>query len=767
LAPFLLLIAAAVIYVVAPGGIHRSDLVITTTNALFCVGIPLLVAYLVARGYVVIGLRFLLLFGSATVILAVSQFLMGIRPPDPNQALSATTFGLIGAGLVYTAAGAYALARGEQPRGSRYRLQIICGCYAAAAAATTLAFVLAGMGFTVTLTAGGGLTPIARGLLGVAAAEFAAASVLILLVSRASEARLSVWGSAGLALIAASIGITLLQGDPGSTMGWLGRGSQCLGSIFILIGVMVGVRQSGISDLQTERTLVELEGRYRNLVNLSPDAVVVHSHGRIVFANPAAVRLLAAPSLSDVMGLSVLDTIDPACREVVSRGIGRAYASGISPPHELTILRLDGSTVDVEVTRTKVQFDGKLGIQAVMRDISGRKRLDESLRAGQRTAEILDSIKGSLFALDREWKFTHVSSLFASQAGTPPEDLVGRDASELISGYIGVENMRELRTVMDGREFGRFEFKDKASGCWLAYAAFPSPEGITVVQSDISEQKRAESELRESEKRYRELAEENERLYQQQLVIADSLQRAFLDMPSEVGPVRLSHLYRSATEAARVGGDFYDVFGVKDGKVGVLIGDVSGHGVEAARVATLTKDVIHAFAHQTVRPEQILHRTNGLLLEKNLKSYVTLFLGILDVDSYVLHYSSAGHPEPFIRRRGGEIEVLGDGSAPLGIYPDNTWRRGETRIEVGDLLLLYTDGVTEARKNGDFFGDKRLRALLKRKRLGLERLPHVILDQVLAFSDGNLHDDIAVLVLGLDERTAVSAREPIGSTDSH
>ena len=65
--------------------------------------------------------------------------------------------------------------------------------------------------------------------------------------------------------------------------------------------------------------------------------------------------------------------------------------------------------------------------------------------------------------------------------------------------------------------------------------------------------------------------------------------------------------------------------------------------------------------------------------------------------------------------------MLGDGSAPLGIYPDNSWRRGRAISRSATFLLLYTDGVTEARKNGDFFGDKRLRALLKRKRLGLER----------------------------------------------
>lgn len=110
--------------------------------------------------------------------------------------------------------------------------------------------------------------------------------------------------------------------------------------------------------------------------------------------------------------------------------------------------------------------------------------------------------------------------------------------------------------------------------------------------------------------------EENERLYRQQLGIAESLQLALLSIPSEIGRVKLGHLYRSATEAASVGGDFYDVFPVKDDKVAVLIGDVSGHGIQAARTSTLVKDVVHAFTHQTLRTQDVLRRTNLLLIEK-------------------------------------------------------------------------------------------------------------------------------------------------------
>jgi serine phosphatase RsbU (regulator of sigma subunit) len=258
--------------------------------------------------------------------------------------------------------------------------------------------------------------------------------------------------------------------------------------------------------------------------------------------------------------------------------------------------------------------------------------------------------------------------------------------------------------------------------------------------------------LHEGEERYRQLAKENERLYRQQLAIAEGLQLALLDIPSQIGHVKLGHIYRSATEAAHVGGDFYDVFEVKGGGIAVLIGDVAGHGIQAARTATLVKDVVHAFAHQSLRTHEVLRRTNGLLIEKELPGFVTLFLGIIDPETGHLRYSCAGHPESLLRRASGEVERLGSGTSPLGVYPDAVWKPHAIDLEAGDILVLNTDGVIEARRNGQFFGEKRLDSVVKRRPASPERLPKAILDQVLAFSEGSLHDDVAILAVMLTDK---------------
>jgi serine phosphatase RsbU (regulator of sigma subunit) len=279
-------------------------------------------------------------------------------------------------------------------------------------------------------------------------------------------------------------------------------------------------------------------------------------------------------------------------------------------------------------------------------------------------------------------------------------------------------------------------------------------EYIFAYGHDITQRREAEQALRESEERHRVLAEENERLYRQQLNIAESLQLALLNIPSHIGHARIGHLYRSATQAAKVGGDFYDAFEVKGDKVAILVGDVAGHGIEAARTATLVKDVVHAFTHQSLRPHQILRRTNALLVEKNLPGFVTLFMAILDTGTGLLRYASAGHPETLLRRAGGDIQMLGEGSAPLGVHPEARWKSNEIELGQGDLLFLYTDGVIETRRDGDFFGQERLERLLRRKRVTVERLPHLVLDQLLAFSEGHLSDDVAVLALSLTGKPA-------------
>jgi phosphoserine phosphatase RsbU/P len=190
---------------------------------------------------------------------------------------------------------------------------------------------------------------------------------------------------------------------------------------------------------------------------------------------------------------------------------------------------------------------------------------------------------------------------------------------------------------------------------------------------------------------------------------------------------------------------------VKGDKIAVLIGDVSGHGVEAARIATFVTDVVDAFAHKISRPAAILSNTKDLLREASVRICDRLFGHPRSGDRHSEH-TSAGHPPGLLRRTSGEVEILGAGSAPMGVFPGRLWKEAEVQLAKDDLVLLYTDGASEARRDGEFLGENGLMDALRRWQASSpERLPQALLDEVLSFSGGKLADDVAMLALSLAE----------------
>ena len=249
------------------------------------------------------------------------------------------------------------------------------------------------------------------------------------------------------------------------------------------------------------------------------------------------------------------------------------------------------------------------------------------------------------------------------------------------------------------------------------------------------------------------IAIENARLYEAQKNIADQLQLTILDLPPRVAGLDFSHLYHSATEEAIVGGDFYDVFERPDGSIVLLAGDVSGHGVNAARVATMVKASLVAFAQNGEHPGAILEHANQLLMRKRVAGFTSVLLAVYEPATGRLEYCSAGHPNLMLAHPDGVVEIAGKNHLPLGIFPEWSCTVDAARVEPGDTLLFYTDGLTEARLDGSFFGEHRLSEVLSR-RVGweLRDLPQALLDEALEFSNGRLQDDVAILAARPVER---------------
>ncbi len=239
--------------------------------------------------------------------------------------------------------------------------------------------------------------------------------------------------------------------------------------------------------------------------------------------------------------------------------------------------------------------------------------------------------------------------------------------------------------------------------------------------------------------------------------ISNALQAGLRNVLPDAPGVTTASLYISATESAVVGGDFFDLYDLSDGRIVVLMGDVSGKGVEAAAMASLVKTALAAYAWNYLDPASMVSSLNKLFLNfSRLETFSSLVVVSIDFGTMKATYCSAGHPPAMVvhhpNNPAAELELLTVQSPVVGAFDDLEYDNGTFEFELGDLMYLYTDGTTEARNaSGAFFGEEALRdTLLAACRLGVERVPGAVLGAIEAFSGGDLHDDIAMVALRFD-----------------
>ena len=252
------------------------------------------------------------------------------------------------------------------------------------------------------------------------------------------------------------------------------------------------------------------------------------------------------------------------------------------------------------------------------------------------------------------------------------------------------------------------------------------------------------------------LAIQNSMLYERERKIADTLQEALLTPPEVIAGIETSYLYRAASHSANVGGDFYDVFTVAEHHCAIVVGDVSGKGLEAARLTSLLHDGIRAYAMETTHPSDLLGRLNRLVCALTPpEQFATTFLGVLNTETGHMRYCTAGHPAPAVVSSNGARYLSGTRAPVLGAFAEAQFNFLEAVLDVGERLVLFTDGVTEARRGMKLLGEERLLKMLdKMTRTPVERLPQRLLDKVLVYSGGHLRDDTVILSLVRTESTA-------------
>ncbi len=242
----------------------------------------------------------------------------------------------------------------------------------------------------------------------------------------------------------------------------------------------------------------------------------------------------------------------------------------------------------------------------------------------------------------------------------------------------------------------------------------------------------------------------NTTAYQREHAIAETFQQALLLDPPAVAGVDIGVCYRAATEAARVGGDFYDLVTLAPGRLLVTVGDVCGKSLSAAAQSAVVRYMLRGYAAEGSSGEALSRLNSTIITQTPNQPFVTLVVAYVDVTRHMFEYAVAGHPRPIVLAGSGEFPVPGEGHVPVGIFRGAVYPTNRVVLPEDASIVLYTDGLTDARRDGVLFGEQRLKeTILANLHLSAPDLADHLLATVKEYADGVLADDCAVVAIKL------------------
>jgi PAS domain S-box-containing protein len=549
--------------------------------------------------------------------------------------------------------------------------------------------------------------------------------------------------------------------------------------------------------------IAEAERRYRVLVDANVVGVTISDHERVIEANDAWLRITGHTRAEQESGrLSWRAMTPPEWASADDHAMQQLATEGWVEPYEKEYLRPDGSRVPVLISGVRLDSD-PLRVVAIIIDLTDRRTAErerEQLLVREREAR-----REAELAADRTARLQRATAaLSAASSEAEVGDVVVCQAIEAFSADAGALAFREGDEVVMRSDWG---YGEAEMGPWRRFPlTFDSPvcdalrtgepvflgthdewehyvdlrsriEGVFatlaavpltfagVVRAALVLTMRQEHRFMAADRAFlAALADqgahalERARLFEERAYVARMLQAGLL--PDRLDPIpglEVAVRYHSIADGGSVGGDFYDCFGISPGRWLVAVGDVAGKGTAAAVLTGLARHTLRAIALREERPEEMLRFLNeALLRQASDNAFCTIGCATLERTAdggFEACLAAGGHPFPLLVRAGGRVEEVVVRGTMLGV--ESSPRLEPTRLPLGpgDTLVLYTDGVVDARADGgERFGEERLRAAVDAAAGGdAADVASAVDEAVGAFEPDVQRDDRAIVVLRVSD----------------
>ncbi len=388
----------------------------------------------------------------------------------------------------------------------------------------------------------------------------------------------------------------------------------------------------------------------------------------------------------------------------------------------------------------------RLGVGVLVTEITERKAAEEVLRQFQFISE---KANDAFYLLDGDGRFVYVNDAARRSLGYTAAQMQTMQAADINAAY-GTADFDALFRQAQTETIAPFEAEHRrADGTTFPVEASVSSltvSGRTLLFASVRD-------ITERRKQQEEMAA----LYQRERKIAESLQRSLLNKPpaSILTGLDVETIYRPAWDEAQVGGDYFDVFALDGGRLALVVGDVSGKGLEAASRTAEIKYTLRAYLREHSDAASALSRLNAFLCESQAMEagssdeyFVVLTLAVVDTATGMARIAAAGAEPPILLHPDGTFAEVAVSGIPLGIAVKANYQATDLYLDTGDLLLIATDGVTEARQGRQFLGnDGMARLAAAALPLGpLADIGQAVLDGAKSFAENRLHDDVCLLL---------------------